>query len=208
MMGYPQDCDLIYSSASQDVRSFYNARAEHYNVFLEETNYVLSNLVVQEILEHYQDAAAYVADIGCGTGKLGVALKAARRGMTIHGIDFSNSMLDIASATGVYEKLHSVDVKTNLFEITNKYDLLISSGAFTPGHLDDTDLVNLIDLLGTNGRAFVSVKKDHFDDAGFEATLNTAVSNGLISGLGFNEVQIWDHPDYTDTAIIVRFIKE
>ena len=207
-MAYPEECEVIYSkNEPQDVRSHYNQIAEGYNDFLEQTNYVLSDLVVQEVLEYYQDAAAYVVDVACGTGKLGIALKQARRNMKIYGIDFSNSMLDVAKRSGVYETLSSVDVKTNLFEITNKYDLMISSGAFTPGHLDHTDLINCISLLSSNGRGFVSVKKDYFDSTGFQSALDSAVSDGVIHSLGFTETLIWDNPDFTDTAIIVRFIK-
>lgn len=207
-MAYPEECEVIYTkSTSQDVKSHYNEIAEGYNTFLQETNYVLSDLVAQEVVDFYHDVAARVVDIGCGTGKLGIALKTLKKGMIIDGIDFSNSMLDIAKETEVYDALYSVDVKTNLFEITKKYDALISSGVFTPGHLDHNDLLNLVDLVNPQGRVFVSVKKDYFDSTGFDSALDEAVSNGVIHSLGYTETLIWDNPEYTDTAVIVRFIK-
>ena len=85
--------------------------------------------------------------------------------------------------------------------------MLVSSGAFTPNHLGADDLMRITSLLIPSGRVFIAVKKDLFEEGGFDARLQLEVENGSIGFLMYTEVPIWDNPDFTDTAIVVSFQK-
>lgn len=61
------------------------------------------------------------ADLGCGTGRTGVWLKAHGVG-TIHGIDLTQQMLDLAASKHAYEQLHLADVSSTPLH-SSAYDL-------------------------------------------------------------------------------------
>ncbi len=116
-------------------------------------------------------------------------------------------MITAASYLGVYNAFFNVNLKDDISVISKKYDLLISSGVFTPNHLNANDLIRFIDLLNKNGRVFIAVKKNLFEEDDFENKLNDLVETGEIRYLMCTEVSIWDDPMYTDTAIVVSFEK-
>lgn len=66
--------------------------------------------VVGALVElHAEMRGANVLDLGCGTGLVGVVLKAAGAGM-IDGVDLSRRMLDQARASGAYGNLMRDDI--------------------------------------------------------------------------------------------------
>ena len=65
----------------------------------------------------------------------------------------------------------------------------------------------MISLLGRGGRTFIAVKKDLFEEDGFNAKLESLAAEDKISHIILTEVLIWDDPLYTDTAIVVSFQK-
>jgi SAM-dependent methyltransferase len=207
-MAHPEDCSLAYSFKSpEELRSYYNGISSYYNLFLESTNYVLHRNVAEVFTAQWQDVVGAVLDVACGTGKLGLEVKLRLPKVTLDGLDFSSSMIAEAETWGVYNAFHNINLKGDLSLVSQKYDVIISSGAFTPGHLNADDLINLRALMLNGGRAFISVKKDLFEEDNFAVKLQEAEEDGLINSLVFTEVLIWDNPSFTDTAIIVTFQK-
>ena len=207
-MGYPEDCNLSYSySTPEGLRDYYDGVANYYDLFLQTNNYVLHKKVAEIFTAQWQDLVGSVLDVACGTGKLGLELRPnISSRVTLDGLDFSNNMIVEAENWRVYGTVHNINLKGDLSSV-QKYDAIVSSGAFTPGHLDADDLINLRALLHDGGRAFISVKKDHFEENNFAAKLQAAEESGLIVHIGFTEVLIWDSPSFTDTAIVVTFQK-
>lgn len=206
-MGYPTDCNEAYSyNQTNELKEYYN-RALGYNSFLEETNYILHRKVAEIVDAQWGDVVGKVLDIGSGTGKLGFEISNIRPKVFIDGIDFSELLTGEAEKLGVYNVIFNLDIKGDLSAISEKYDLLVSSGAFSPNHLDANDLIKLISLLNNGGRAFISVKKNLFEEDDFDSKLQNLVSQGAIGFLRYTEVRIWDSPEYTDTAIVVNFQK-
>lgn len=208
-MAYPEDCNLAYSyRSSEELRDYYNGIANYYNLFLESTNYVLHKNVAEIFTGQWRDIIGSVLDVACGTGKLGLEVRPSLSSrVTLDGLDFSSSMIAEAETWNVYNAFHNADLKGDLSLVSQKYDAIISSGAFTPGHLDADDLINLRELMHNGGRAFVSVKKDLFEQGGFAEKLQSAVDRNLLIHVGYTEVLIWDNPSFTDTAIVVTFQK-
>lgn len=207
-MGYPVDCDLIYNKTQQEIMSFYELKAEVYDGFLDETNYVLYETLAQEAAARFTDAAGRAIDIGSGTGKVGVSFKLLKPRVILHGLDFSQNMNDICSAKIEYNKVHNVDFKGDISIINESYDLILSAGSFTPGHFDENDFVKCFSLLHASGTGVVAVKKDWFELRNFQQKIDEAVSDDIITNVYYNEVAIWDNPEYTDTAIIVSYKKK
>jgi predicted TPR repeat methyltransferase len=207
-MAHPEDCNLAYSySTSAELKDYYDDIANVYNIFLESTNYVLHINVANMIGAQWGDVIGHVLDIGSGTGRLGFELSKIKPKVLIDGVDFSENMITAASYLGVYNAFFNVNLKDDISVISKKYDLLISSGVFTPNHLNANDLIRFIDLLNKNGRVFIAVKKNLFEEDDFENKLNDLVETGEIRYLMCTEVSIWDDPMYTDTAIVVSFEK-
>lgn len=208
-MAHPEDCNLAYSyRSSEELKEYYNGIANYYNLFLESTNYVLHKNVADIFIGQFRDIIGSVLDVACGTGKLGIEVRPhISSRVTLDGLDFSSSMITEAETWDVYNAFHNVDLKGDLSLVSQKYEAIISSGAFTPGHLDADDLINLRALMHNGGRAFISVKKDLFEEGDFAAKLQAAEENGLIMHVGLTEVLIWDNPSFTDTAIVVTFQK-
>jgi predicted TPR repeat methyltransferase len=206
-MGYPTDCNEAYSyNQANELRDYYD-RAIGYNAFLDETNYVLHRKVAEIIDSQWADVVGNILDIGSGTGKLGLEISKIRPQVVIDGIDFSQLLTDEAKKLEVYNVIFNLNIKDDISAISQKYDLLVSTGAFSPNHLDANDLIKLTSLLNNGGRVFISVKKNLFEEDDFALKLEALASEGTIGFLRYTEVRIWGSPDYNDTAIVVNFQK-
>lgn len=206
-MKYPDDCDLVYNKTQQEIMSFYDERAERYDGFLDETNYVLHQIVAQEAAARFTDVAGRAIDLGSGSGKVGISFKLLKPKVVIDGLDFSQGMCGIAMQKGVYGKIHNIDFKGDISIVNESYDLILSAGAFTPNHFDENDFIKFLSLLHNGGIGVVAVKKDWFELRNFQEKIDGLVSSETIRNVFYNEVTIWDNPEYTDTAIIVSFMK-
>lgn len=206
-MGYPEDCDLIYDKTQQEILSFYNERAEFYDLFLDETNYILHETLAQEAAARFTDVVGRAMDLGCGSGRVGISFKLLKPKVTVDGLDFSQAMCAVSLKRAVYNNIHNIDFKGDISVINESYDLILSAGVFTPGHFDENDFVKCSSLLHTGGLGVVAIKKDWFELKNFQQKIDELISSDAIKNVFYNEVSIWDNPDFTDTAIIVSFQK-
>ena len=72
-----------------------------------------------------------ILDLGCGTGLVGVALRALAAGSRLDGLDISPRMLEAARARGIYSDLILGDLETVLAESGPLYDLIVSADTMT-----------------------------------------------------------------------------
>lgn len=86
-----------------------------------------------ERLQTVEWAAAQILDLACGTGRIGVWLKA-RTTAPVDGVDFTPAMLELARQKGVYRALHVADIINTGLPAAN-YDLCTQSLA--DEHLPD-----------------------------------------------------------------------
>jgi predicted TPR repeat methyltransferase len=206
-MGHPEDCNEAYSYDETNMLKDYYNNAIGYNQFLDETNYVLHKNVAEIVDAQWADVIGNVLDIGSGTGKLGLEISKIRPKVFIDGVDFSELLTEEAKKLDAYNAFFNLNIKDDLSVISQKYDLLVSSGAFSPKHLNADDLIRLISLLNAGGRVFISIKKNLFEEDNFASKLESLVQQEKIAYLRYTEVLIWDNPNFTDTAIVVNFQK-
>ncbi|TRZ74715.1 MAG: class I SAM-dependent methyltransferase [Actinobacteria bacterium] len=155
-----------------------------------------------------------VLDIGCGTGIVGACISELITASIIDGVDISPEMLHVAStkmrpnATPIYGQLFEADLTEPISFANTKYDVAISAGTFTHGHLGPDALLNVMSTLRTGGRMVVGINKEHFGANGFETALQNATDSQLISEPTFTEVQMYDEgsPHFGDLALVTSFL--
>jgi SAM-dependent methyltransferase len=108
----------------------------------------------------------------------------------------------------VYDQLFEADLTQPISFANAKYDVAISAGTFTHGHLGPDALINVLSALRPSGRMVVGINKEHFGANGFETALQKATDSQLISAPSFTEVQIYDQgsPHYGDLALVTSFL--
>jgi len=155
-----------------------------------------------------------ILDIGCGTGIVGTCLSELLPASTIDGVDISPEMLHVASTKSrvdskpVYDQFFEADLTKPISFANAKYDVAISAGTFTHGHLGPDALINILVVVRPGGRMVVGINKEHFRVNGFETALQEAIDRKLVSAPAFTEVQIYDEgsPHYGDLALVTTFL--
>jgi len=206
---------------SSDLQRFYDDTANGYQQYIEDTGYVLPVHLVNFIKDKVVLKKLLILDIGCGAGAVGEVLSALNPYFIIEGVDFSIEMIKIAGGKKVdsmslrpdagkqiYRSLIKADLKTDYEIIPDcRYDLMVSAGVFTTGHLGFEDLVNLLPCIKSGGMVFITVKKNVYQDDEFEKRLTTAVCAGVISEFSTQVVNIYENDVYNDQSLILYFTK-
>jgi len=123
-----------------------------------------------------------ILDAGCGTGLVGVELKA--RGFSaIDGCDLSEEMVEKAAATGAYRELHGgVNMEEPITCFGDaRFDAILSCGVFTLGHVAPEALLNLLPLLRDDGVIVLSTRQRYTSEHGFQEFCEKLEKRGLLS---------------------------
>ena len=84
------------------------------------------------------DAPKAILDMGCGTGRLAVAL--ARRGHRVTGADPSDGMMRVARSRPGAERVRWVDSDSASLALDDRFDLIIMTGHVFQVFLEDDDV--------------------------------------------------------------------
>ena len=121
---------------------------------------------------------AKVLDVGCGTGLLASCLRT--QGFhRVDGLDYSAPMLAVAQREGRIDEAFLRDLNERLTMGAECYDLLVSTGTFTHGHVGAGCLPELLALLVPGGRLICTVHRDVWDEGGFGAGLQALTDASL-----------------------------
>lgn len=204
---------------SADLQRFYDDTANGYENYIKETGYALPHHLVNFLLPKIQLNKKRILDVGCGSGMLGELLNKSNPYFILEGVDFSLEMIKIAgekrvdplclrpdAGKPIYRSLIKTDLTTD-FRIINeeRYDLMVSTGVFTTGHLGFNDLMNLLPCVVSNGIIAVTVKKNVYEDEEFGKRLTSAFCAGIISEFITETVNIYDNDIYNDQSLILYF---
>jgi predicted TPR repeat methyltransferase len=111
------------------VRDLFDEYAERFDSHLvRNLKYRLPEIVAQRIRGKFPDLNINVLDLGCGTGLFGHVLGPI--GGYFVGVDLSQKMLEKAAATGVYSRLHIVDMGEALAHTdAEEYEAIVANDA-------------------------------------------------------------------------------
>jgi len=161
------DCDKL--------QSHYEAWASCYNADVKREAYsgpsVIANLsaLITESYLNVPLSKTHILDSGCGTGLVGVELK--KLGFQhIDGNDLSPNMLEVAEKTDAYKKLEAgVDLNCDSpITAASHYDVVVSCGVLTLGHVQPEALKQLANPLKQNGYLIVSTRNSYLNDSNFK----------------------------------------
>ena len=207
--------DAYAVTTPEENKALYARWAATYDAeFVSANDYVYPIRVVEKAIEVLgQSSSLEVVDVGCGTGALGSLLAELRPDWEIDGVDISLQMLAVAATKvrsdgkAVYRDLLDADLTKPIQFAKNHFDLIVSSGVFTHGHLAGRDLIAVSSAARIGGTIVVGINKEHFDNVGFAGHFAEAVAGGLISDPILSEVDIYGpkSPHYGDKGLIAVF---
>ena len=183
-----------------DNRVLYAKWAATYEQFLDKNRYIYARQVAEIYGERSPVHGEPVLDAGCGTGRVGAALF--RLGVSpIDGIDISPEMLTKArgkSGPGgepVYRRLIEADLTALLDLATDSFSGIVSSGAFTHGHLGPDVLSELLRIARPGSVGVIGVNSSVFESNGFGDRFDRYCADGVIGGLEVMLRQVYEGAD-------------
>ncbi len=142
------------------------------------------------------DKSIRIMDVGCGTGLMGKTL--VEHGYTnIDGCDISLEMVQEADKLGIYKALTAdIDINQPINpDWKDAYDVSMSVGVFTPGHVDPQALNQLIDMTKTGGLILVSTRLAYYDSTNYQQ-----VSDQLQAEKKIKLLKVDKDKPYTDDS--------
>jgi len=206
--------DAYAVKTPSDCARLYGEWAESYDAeFVEPEGYVVFLRVAEVLLQQRSLINGAVLDVGCGTGLVGVSLRAGGIEV-IDGIDIAPQMLAEAAKkktiedSPVYRELIAADLTNRLDISDSRYAGMVSAGTFTHGHLGPDSLDELWRVAASGAVCAIGVRSTHYESADFGAKLAADVANGTITKPDLVEINMYsadtrnlEHAN--DTAIVV-----
>ena len=197
-----------------DNRGLYAKWAPTYEQFLETYRYIYARQVAEIFAERSPAHTAPVLDAGCGTGRVGLELS--RLGVSpVDGIDISPEMLEVARTMSgpegapAYRRLMEADLTGPIGIETGSYSGIVSSGAFTHGHLGADALAELLRVARPGAVGAIGVNASIFESNGFKDRFERYASDGAIRDLEVQLRHVYDEIDAANAnhlAHIVTFV--
>lgn len=179
-------------SLDGDVRkldAFYADWAASYNTDTAAEGYRGPRELVDALEIHDRLAAGdRIIDAGCGTGLVGEELS--RRGVRcIDGFDLSAAMVAEAGRLNVYTRLRGgVDLNRPVTAFpAGHYDVAVSCGVFTSGHVPPPALMHLLALVKRGGLCVVSTRESYCRESGFAEYCRDRARDGAMTIVACHE---------------------
>lgn len=153
---------LVASTDNIETRDIYADWAESYDNDLEGYGYVAPQTGVALLAGLLPEKTAKIADIGCGTGRVGQFL--AEIGYTdVEGGDYSPDMLAKAAACNCYTQLHTIDLTAPIPLKSAAYDAAICIGVYS-SRFNEHFFPQMLRILKPNAPFVISVRPNYFGD--------------------------------------------
>ena len=168
----------IYKLTSKDkVLKYYDdwTKNAQFNQDMIDWGYTAPVNTVQLIKKYIHDKNIKILDAGCGSGLVGIELK--KRGYAdIHGVDFSQSMLNLIP-NNIYQTLELIDLNEPLMYNDNNFDVIICVGTFTYGHVKARALDEFIRVTNKNGYICFTINEGIYTEYKFDKKINELSQN-------------------------------
>jgi len=189
--------------SKQDTHELYRDWASTYDkTMVDGLTYSAPQNIADLLKENVLDKTSLIADIGCGTGLTGQA--AFDLGYkNLIGLDFCDEMLEQAAKRNIYQSLLNADLTQTLDIETGRYDIAISSGIFTYGHLDASCLDEIFRIIKSKGLFICVVRLQVWEPLGFAEKFATMERNDMIKTLASNEFGNYQTSQHADGRYLV-----
>ncbi|MFE9399895.1 class I SAM-dependent DNA methyltransferase [Streptomyces flavidovirens] len=162
----------VFFEDSPGLKNYYEDWASRYDGDLADQKWVAPRVAanfVHLLASAYGSPDTIIFDAGCGTGLVGSVLSTLGN-YVIDGVDLSENMAAEALKTHAYRKVYGgVDLSVPVRdERLDQYDIVVSSGVFTLGHVRPTALLTLIEYARPDGLILVSTRGSYAAETGFE----------------------------------------
>jgi ubiquinone/menaquinone biosynthesis C-methylase UbiE len=118
-----------------------------------------SPAVVAAMTARHVSTDARILDAGCGTGLLGLLLRALCY-RQITGIDMNEDMMTIARARDVYARCHVMVLGERLDFTDGHFTAVVASGVFTAGHAPPEAIAELRRIVTPGGMIVLGLRAD------------------------------------------------
>ena len=162
-----------------DPELHYDNWADSYDKeLLEEYGYCAHEIGAKALAETQIPFDSPILDVGCGTGLAGVELS--RFGYTkIDGLDVSAGMLERARNQGTYRQLFQKRIGVDNLSELPSYKGILCVGSFGLGHMEQEDIIRLMDLAAANASIVIFMNAEPFNAQNYEATIERLSLDGL-----------------------------
>ena len=181
----------IYSATNPaELHERYEVWAADYDTDLQGMHWMAPRAGAERC-QHFAGPAAVVLDAGCGTGLVGVALRALGVGRLV-GFDLSAAMLQRAHDRGVYDELVQGSLLEPLPFAAGSFDAVVSVGVFTFGHVGPSAIAGLAALVRAGGHVSLTFRDDAMDPLGYAEEVRR-----------LQEAGVWQLVERTEAAPLI-----
>ena len=169
--------DIYKLTTSEELLKYYHdwTKKNKYNQDMVSWKYTAPQETVLILKKYAFNSKCKILDAGCGTGLVGIELK--KIGYSnIEGVDFSQDMLDLVPQD-IYKKIEKVNLNKPLKFKANMYDVVISVGTFTYGHVKPQALDELIRITKNKGLICFTINEGIYEEYGFDNKINELSNN-------------------------------
>ena len=204
----PSDGLAAQSSASGEaVAELYDtwAASGDYDRDLDAWGYTAPDHIAELTLAALTTSPGEVLDAGCGTGRVGSALR--DRGVSdVLGGDFTPASIDAARARDVYTAVEHLDLNMPLSYDSGRFAATVSAGVFS--YLSDTDATirELLRIVQAGGSVLFTQRTDLWAERDCDAIIGRLVAAGACTATVSKPMPyLPGHPDFT-ASIGIRYV--
>jgi predicted TPR repeat methyltransferase len=175
----------VFFDDAPGLKDYYEGWAPSYDVDLADQQWVAPQVaanLVHLLVSAYGSQETTILDAGCGTGLVGRTLATYGKHV-LDGVDLAENMAAEAERTGAYRHVYGgVDLGVPVRDDRlDRYDVVVSSGMFTLGHVRPTALLTLVEYARPGGRVVVSTRGTYATATGFDGYVRSAAIHDRLT---------------------------
>jgi len=193
------------NAAPEDIAEYYDTwtNSGSYDTDVAGWGYEAPERVAAMAAALIQQHPGPVLDAGCGTGRVGEALRAA--GITdLTGGDFAPASVDAARQRGIYSQVDHLDLNGSLDFAGDRFAVVVSVGVFS--YLVDTQatLRELLRITRSGGAIIFTQRTDLWQQRRCDELVATLVAEGLCTAsVSGPQPYLPLHPEFADQIGII-----